>query len=360
MNLATYVKCLKRHALNKKISDEEFLNAVLKPYIEAGEIDNKNNEELHLDKSRTSLILNRHEDVPGALRRSLNNENMYPWAEENYKDFINDYMNPAEMQAVIDEITEMIEEDESIPDKHSFIELKDEANLLLSHVLIECIKLKNDGFNPEGDIIRNGSYCVKAVYKDILSYGFRKRSKRKNIVVIPVDTGFRTHVTRKYENSKMSEVSANSIHGQFLTRWEQSGEDIDSLSQRIRNGLQVEADQKGEYPLGTIAVIERNTTIFYLLAISSFDENNNAHASKETIIFCVDELSKFYDKYGDGYNLYIPLMGTGKSRANISLQESYDILIDCYKRNKARIQGNIHIVIQKDFEKCINTNEGGD
>ena len=46
MNLAEYVKCLKKFALNKKTSDEEFLNAVLKPYIDAGEVDNKNNEEI--------------------------------------------------------------------------------------------------------------------------------------------------------------------------------------------------------------------------------------------------------------------------------------------------------------------------
>ena len=86
MNLAGYVKCLKRHALNKKISDEEFFNAVLKLYIEAGEIDNKNADEIYFDKSRTSLILNRHEDVPGALRKALNSANIYTWTEENFED----------------------------------------------------------------------------------------------------------------------------------------------------------------------------------------------------------------------------------------------------------------------------------
>ena len=58
MKFSTYVKCLKKYAKNKKISDEAFVNAVLKPYIDAGEVDNKKGEELILDKSRVSLLMN--------------------------------------------------------------------------------------------------------------------------------------------------------------------------------------------------------------------------------------------------------------------------------------------------------------
>lgn len=359
MNLAGYVKCLKKHALNKKISDEEFLNAVLAPYTIAGKIDNKNDAEIYFDKSRTSLILNRHEDVPVALRKALTIVDIYIQTEENFEDFINDYLNPNEIPIVIKEITEMIESDTLVSGKETLLSKKDVAYAFLADVLIECIKLKNDGFDPEGEILRNGAYSVKVVYKDIFHYAFRNRSKEKNIVVIPVDTEFHTHVTRKYENREISEVSAKSIHGQFLTRWEQSGENIDELLRRIKKNIQVESDDYGKYPLGTIATIENDSTIFYLLAISDFDENNNAHSSKEEIIYCINQLSLFYDRYGDGYNLYIPLIGTGKSRAAVSLQESYDILIDCYKRNMDRIQGNIFIVIHKDFEKYVNTEEGG-
>lgn len=358
MNLAGYVKCLKKYALDKKISDEEFFNAVLESYINAGRVDNKNDKELYLDKSRTSLILNRHDDVPGALRKSLNVYDIYPKTEENFKDFITDYMEPKEIPIVITEIIEMINSDTLITAKESLISKKDIVHEFLADVLIECIKLKNDGFDPEGEILRNGAYCVKVVYKDIFRYAFRKRSKEKNIIVIPVDTEFHTHVTRKYEKRELSEVSATSIHGQFLTRWEQSGEDIDNLPHRIQKNLRISPDENGKYPLGTIATIENDSTIFYLMAISEFDENNNAHSTREDIIHCIDALSIFHDRFGDGYDIYIPLIGTGKSRAAVSLQESYDILVDCYKRNQSRIQGNIHIVIQKDFENHVNA-EGG-
>lgn len=358
MNLSGYVKCLKKHVLNRYISDEEFFNAVLHPYILAGDIKDKNQEELYFDKGRTSLILNRHEDVPGALRRALNLTDIYPWTEENFRDFLADYINPQEIPIVVNEIVEMIESDNLIPNKRFLIEKKSIVHEFLADALIECIKQKNDGFDPEGELLRNGAYSLKVVYEDIFKYAFRKRSKEKSIVVIPVDTEFHTRVTRKYERMELSEVSANSIHGQFLTRWEQSGEDINILQQRIKGSLNISHDVNGKYPLGTIAVIEKESTIFYLIAISEFDEHNNAHSSREAIVHCVDELSMFYDRCGDGYDLYIPLMGTGKSRADVSLQESYDIIVDCYKSNKSRIQGNIYIVINKDLKNYVKT-EGG-
>ena len=50
MNLAQYVKCLKKHAKNRKISDEAFLNAVLNPFVIAGKIENRMREEIYFDK----------------------------------------------------------------------------------------------------------------------------------------------------------------------------------------------------------------------------------------------------------------------------------------------------------------------
>ena len=297
--------------------------------------------------------------MPGALRKALSNNNIHRWVANNFEDFLKEYINPKEVKAVVEEISEMIETDKFITEKDELLNKKSLANVFLAETLIECIRVKNDGLDPEGEILRNGAYCVKVVYKDIFGYAFKKRSRQKNIVVIPVDTGFHTHVTRKYEKKELNDVSVKSIHGQFLTRWEKSGEDIEILPKRIKESLKVPISDGGKYPLGTIATIENDFTIFYLIAISEFDENNNAHSSKEEIIRCVDELSIFYDKYGDGHDIYIPLLGTGKSRAAVSLQESYDIIVNCYKKNSTRIQGNIYIVINKDLEKFVRTSEGG-
>lgn len=360
MNLSEFVKCLKGHALNKNISDEKFLNALLKPYVLAGEVDNKLNEEFYLNKSRTSLLLNRIDDVPGALREVLNQPNIYSWTEENFKDFIKEYLKPGEMPQIISEVCKMIHGDKSDIDYSFLIKKKNKAHVFLADTMIECIKVKNDGFDPGGELVRNGSYCLSIVYDDIFKYAFRKRTKRKNIIVVPVDSEFHTHITRAFEKNRLHEVSAQSLHGQFLSRFEQSGEKLEKLPIRITEDLSkrnVKKDSFGKYPIGTIAVIEHSSAIFFLLVISNFDENNNAHSSKEDIMHSMDELSVFYDKYGEGYDLYIPLFGTGKSRSAISLQESYDMIVNCYKNNPERIQGNIHVVIHKDFEKQVITKE---
>ena len=356
MNLAQYVKCLKKYAKNTKISDEIFLNAVLEPYITAGKINNREKDEFYLDKSRTSLLLNRVDDVPSALRNALSKSNLYEDTEENFTYFLDEYIRMEDMDLLIDEISKLLEADEKIIDKKKLLQKKDKPNVFLAEVLILAIKLNNKCAVAEKSIIRNGAYCLDVVYEDIFKYAFRNRKKGKNIVVIPVDAEFHTHITRKYENDSLPQVSEKTIHGQWLSRWEKSGEDIASLSERILRNLRVkgyESDASGKYPIGTIATLETTNTIFYLLAISAFDENNNAHATKDELREAIDKLSIYYDCNGDAHDIYIPLMGTGKSRAGISLQDSYDLICDCYRMNKSRIQGNIHIVIQKDFEGFI-------
>ena len=361
MNLAQYVRCLKKHAKNRKISDEVFLNAVLNPLVVAGKIDNRVGEEIYFDKSRTSLLMNRVDDVPNALREALGMVGVYVDTVENFTYFLEDYINDENMEALLDEISMLIKEDKNIADMELLLQKRDRPNEFLADVLITAIESKNNGMDFYGEILRNGAYCVKVVYADIFKYAFRKRTKNKNIVVIPVDTAFHTHLTRKYENAPLPEVSEKTIHGQWLSRLEKAGEDISSLNQRILRDLRIrgyKCNDNGQYPIGTIATIETCSTIFYLLAIAEFDENNIAHTTKEQLQDTLDKLSIYYDNFGDAHDLYVPLIGTGRSRAGISLQESYNLIIDCYRKNKQRILGDIYIVIHKDFENLIKV-EGG-
>ncbi len=358
MNLARYVKCLKGHVKNKRISDEKFLNSLLKCFVDAGEVDNRYGNEFYLDKSRTSLLMTENADVPEALRAAINLPNIYEWTEGNFKEFIDKYLNQEELSILVEEVWQMVEAEPQIANKDQLKEKKTATNIFLADVLIEAIKLQNNGIHTDGEIIRNGTYFLDTVNADIFKFAFRKRAKDKNIVVIPVDDRFNTHITRKYENDPFPLVSERTIHGQWLLRWEKSGEDIDELRERILRDLEsrnIRPKTDGRFPVGTIATIESATTIFYLLVISAFDEKNNAHTTKEKIGIAVAKLSNHYDCCGDGRDMYIPLMGTGKSRANLSLQESYDLIVDYYQQNKSLIQGNIHIVIYKGQEKLIKT-----
>lgn len=361
MNLAQYVKCLKRHAKNRRISDEAFLNAVLNPFVVAGKIDNRVGEEIYFDKSRTSLLMNRVDDIPNALRAALCVVGVYEDTEENFSDFLADHIKVEEMDTILDEISTLVKADKNIVDRENLLQRRDVPNVFLADVLIEVIKLKNNEPDFKDEILRNGAYSVKVVYADIFKYAFRKRAKEKNIVVIPVDTEFHTHITRKYENDPLPLVSEKTVHGQWLSRWEKAGEDITSLDERISRDLGMKGyrcNDSGKYPIGTIATVENSNTIFYLLAIAEFDKNNIAHATKEQLKQALEKLSVYYDSYGDAHDLYIPLIGTGRSRTSMSLQESYDLITDCYRTNMQRILGNIHIVIHKDFEGLVEI-EGG-
>ena len=179
MNLANYVKCLKRHAKNRKISDEKILNAILKPYVIAGDVVNKNGEVFYLDKTRTSQIINRIEDIPGALRDALNVPDIVRFTENKFEVFIDEYIRKDEISIVVDEVAEMIKDETNIEDKDRILSKTPVPIAFLADALIEAIKLKNDGLDPEGELIRNGAYCLKVVYGNIFKYAFKKRSKKQ-------------------------------------------------------------------------------------------------------------------------------------------------------------------------------------
>lgn len=81
--LADFIRLLKRYAKNKKISDVDFFNGIISPFVIAGHVHNKKNgEEFYKDKSRVSEIMNNKVDVPQELREALS---IYGIEEKTYK-----------------------------------------------------------------------------------------------------------------------------------------------------------------------------------------------------------------------------------------------------------------------------------
>ena len=109
-------------------------------------------------------------------------------------------------------------------------------------------------------------------------------------------------------------------------------------------------DNYNNYPIGTISEIYHKNMIFYLLAISKFNENNNAKSYKHDIRNSLKSLLKHYDKFGQGYHLYLPLIGTGLSRANLSNKDSFKLICSEMMKNKKKIHGNITIVALPDVK----------
>ena len=79
-----------------------------------------------------------------------------------------------------------------------------------------------------------------------------------------------------------------------------------------------------------------------------FDENNRAVSCPQYIEEAIDKLLNFYDINGQGYELYIPLLGTGRSRAGLTYQEAFDLLSRKLINKSSTVHGKIIIVISTD------------
>lgn len=204
----------------------------------------------------------------------------------------------------------------------------------------------------------NGKNKVLAFYGDIFKI---TNKQEKKIVVIPVNDTFETIVDDDLVQDKPL-VSLTTIHGQWIKYMNSKGIDSKTLSTMISDNLknrkiepikiytseEKNRGNKKSYELGTIVTINgENNTTFYLIAISTFDEYNKANSSRKKIRNCVDELIEFYDTNGQGYQIFIPLFGTGRSRADLNHQQAFKIIKNAVLTNEKSIHGIINIVVYK-------------
>lgn len=206
---------------------------------------------------------------------------------------------------------------------------------------------------------RNGNFSIVAEYGDLLKTAFPKKpSKKDKIIVIPVNDAFDTIVD---EPGPMALVSSNTIHGRFLEKLFEK-HPRDDVDQKINSALLATGyvpkkiiKNKGNtelYPLGTVIPLQfddsKQMKVSYaLLAISQFDAKNNAHSSEQIILHCLQTLTRYLNQVSQGCDVYIPLMGTGESRADFSDKKALDTLEGFFIAFGQECHCNIHIVVYK-------------
>lgn len=208
-----------------------------------------------------------------------------------------------------------------------------------------------------------GTGKIKVIYGDIIKICFPKKDKGEKIVVIPVNTCFDTIVGDGV-------VSAKTIHGQWIKNMNKHGVSTAKLDEIIDQAIIDQGLQptkvytqktKGKlvrFPLGSVLPIAGgNGLTYYLLALSEFDENLNAQCSKEDFVGCIQSLISFYDKNGQGNPAYLPLMGTGLSRVNISQRESLNIIVNMLKLNRDKIHGELDIVVYSKEKNVVSIHD---
>lgn len=310
-------------------SDSDKLNYLFELLIKAKNIKNKNGDLLYLDKSRCSLILSNKTNVPVLISSE------YSYLKTNAdirKEYIL-FFKKCISSLNVEELLNLLGEKGS--DKYA----------VLYDCFVESL-ITNNIRNNELSILlyENGINTVRLVQGDIFDYCF-KRNSEKNIIMIPVNTNFDVHVSTKLEMNPL--VSSETLHGQWVQRCRNSGFSEKQIQNKIQTFLKKQHNEEflnGAYQIGTIVPFDTKRGITYLIAISQFDENNNAHSNKEDMEKAIKKLIEFYDHNGQGYSLYIPLIGTGRSRADLSFQQAFELIKGTLLNNKEHIQGTIKII----------------
>lgn len=356
LTLARLLKIVKKYTLDSSVSNEEFLNALLEPYVEAGRVRGRGGAPYHLNAPRTSSLIAGKVDVPKALKHPLGRFGIVDGAAKNMGAFIDDYVCAADIPFLMDDVTSCFDSN-SESDRttlEALVELKGDAPRFLSVALIESLKSSNLATSRKL-LWQCGSGSLSVEMGDLLSKGFGRRRKHKNIVVVPVDSTFDAVVTFKYEAVGKPHVSVKTLHGQWLQRMYACGETPDSLEGRIAANLAlrniaprrtVEGDSR--YPLGTVAVVENDRAMFFLLVISDFDADNVSHSTPDAIRSAIDSLVDAYDTFGQGLDLYLPLVGTGLSRAGFSHLDSYQLIKEVMESRAKDIHGSITVMVCPD------------
>lgn len=214
-----------------------------------------------------------------------------------------------------------------------------------------CVKRKNI-------LWEQGEKSIRAIYADLFKIATKKHEK---IIVIPVNTTFDTIVGNGV-------VSPGSVHGRWIKKFCATGHTVNEIDNLIQDNLSarrvnpcciqsVSEKPKGKremYPHGTVAVIDDNCTHYYLLALSHFDENLNAQCSKAELLSVITSLIEFYDKNGQGLPIYIPLMGSGISRTDVTPEESLHIISDLLKLNRSKVHGEANVVVYSKIRNQVS------
>ena len=193
-------------------------------------------------------------------------------------------------------------------------------------------------------------------YGDLWKTAFNTKEKKK---IVGVNTTFDTIVDENLSMINKPLVSPTTIHGRWLKCMKDRNVAISDIDAKISNSLKlqgirpmkvlsrnVKARGKLEcYSKGTIAQYEYGNTVFYLLALSEFDENNNAQNTKEELVETITKLINYYDKKGNGFDIYIPLLGTGQSRTGITRKDALEIMASLFELYEEKIQGCVNIVV---------------
>ncbi len=321
--LSWYIKTIRKHSKNRSESYQNIINELFDAIF-------YDDEKIHFVESTTSSrIMNGEYDVPKNVRKKYNGE-----SEENKKKisdaFIGQKIDLSSMDMLIHEVKEKISLS-SISEQTKNIILNENDSLKVLSYVLSIVIISSNRIVLDKNLYKDNNGSIDLISGDLIALGFNKKlATSERIVVIPVDDRF-TMIFQNEEGESL--ISKDTVHGKWLARM---------------NGLGIEKPKikcikaSNNVRIGKIKVAK---TEFYLLPVSSLKERNKAESGKETITSALNALASEYNISGQGIPMYVPLIGTGRSRAHLSLNDSMSLIKGIFLGNKDGFFGNVKIVV---------------
>ncbi len=265
--LGTLLKTVKKHEIDQSKSDDGFIEEVLGCVLVASGC-----RHVHFDNPTVSKILSCKRNAPKALKTSLKSEDFQDNLAKTIALYVEKNLPISCFGALSSEILELCNKssenqvrifnklystksntdtsDETLND-----ELPQLSNFL-AVALIEAIQVSNI-IETDRVVYSHGNSVLCLHSGDIFKFCFNRKSKSKNIVVIPVNTRFDTHVSRKFEGSVKQVVSDKTLHGMWLERMLQRS----NTKEKVDNGWdEITEDNLRQRILKDFSVIHPKTT----------------------------------------------------------------------------------------------------
>jgi hypothetical protein len=184
--------------------------------------------------------------------------------------------------------------------------------------------------------ISYGSYSVRKKYEVELKLSDRVKAnvffgdifQYDGITIIPVNDYFDTLVDNNV-------VSSNTLHGIFIKKF--FGGNENNLREQITSGLSnvVPIDTNSNrtiennkrYPLGTVCEVKNDGKVFYLVALTRFNENHRAEITNSEYQDVLCRLFAFIEQKSQGRKVNIPLIGGGHAGVKFSKQKLLEFLL---------------------------------
>lgn len=176
-------------------------------------------------------------------------------------------------------------------------------------------------------------HTIKVRFGDILSQGLDSDEQIVSSIVIPVNRCFDCIIDDKL-------IASSTLHGKSLLKiYKENSFSPDFLNSEIQRRLsnceytQLTSIQKPSgnlkrYSAGTTVSINCNRLRYFLLGLSSFDENLKASTSKEEYSVAIQKLYEFCDSNAQGGQVFMPIIGTGLSRVVKDKNDAIKYLIN--------------------------------